>query len=110
MRRAPFPPHQVNCGIPILTLSVYLPSLAEVLSVFELVAVAGPLAQSRGRKVAHQSTDYSPNSRALFSRKRLLSLMYLSTICTEWCPVCLIMDRSDAPAIAEAVACPARSE
>jgi hypothetical protein len=51
-----------------------------------------------------------PQLAALLSRNKLPSRMYRRTICTLRCPVWFIIDRSDAPAIAAAVACPARSE
>ena len=35
---------------------------------------------------------------------------YRRTIWADRCPVCFMIDRSDAPAMAAAVACPARSE
>jgi hypothetical protein len=50
---------------------------------------------------------WSPNLPVLFSRNKLPSLIYRRTICTDLCLVCRMMDRSDAPAIAALVACPA---
>ena len=51
---------------------------------------------------------YRPSFPALFSRNKLPSRIYRRTICTNRCPVWFMIDRSDAPAIAALVACPAR--
>lgn len=54
--------------------------------------------------------DYRPSFPAEFSRNKLPSRMYRRTICTLRWPVRFIIERSVAPAIAAAVAYPARSE
>src|SRR5215467_5266451 len=56
----------------------------------------------------NERIDYNVNFAAEFSRNKLASLMYRRTICADWWPVWFMIDRSDAPAIAALVACPAR--
>ena len=51
---------------------------------------------------------YSPTFAAAFSRNKLESRIYRRTIALDRCPVCAIMLRSLAPAIAAEVARPAR--
>ena len=53
---------------------------------------------------------YRPSLPALSSRNKLPSRIYRRTIWTDRCPVCFMIDRSEAPAIAAAVACPALRE
>src|SRR3984893_2908978 len=69
-----------------------------------LQGVSSPRVGTKG------SGAYSPNLPALFSRNKLPSRIYRRTICTLRCPVWFIIDRSEAPAIAALVACPARRE
>ena len=74
----------------------------------DLPAVRGVL--SPASLSAIDGYNYKPSFPALFSRNKLPSRMYRRTICTDLWPVCLMIERSDAPAIAAVVACPARNE
>ena len=68
------------------------------------------VAAGHHHSVGAEGNSYNPNLPALFSRNKLPSRIYRRTICMLRCPVWFMIERSDAPAIAALVACPARSE
>ena len=84
--------------------------LADTLHYLGLTIILSPIIAHIGTGEMNGGVLYNPNFPAEFSLNKLPSRMYLRTICTDRCPVWFIMLRSDAPAIAALVACPARRE